>query len=251
MPTWKDAQGKTHHLAPYYLTGSEAVTRGGVYLDCGPLFLVFSGLIDADDELMRSTLAWFREGPPAKLYRHEADFFQLASLHREMSSCEPCYSWNVFHSWQLGDRYRFLEGMYSQFAGAMSRETYSVCETRGGIMATTHWLPVVLLARLAVVDDQITEDELHLLRLVPLAWLRSDRELRIENAPTEFGPINIRAKLANGGKELQITFSDRFRSDPKNIVLHVPPVKGLSTITLNARPLKWDGKEKTLVIERI
>ena len=39
----------------------------------------------------------------------------------------------VFHSWQLGDRARFLEGMYSLFAGAMSRQTRISCETRGGI----------------------------------------------------------------------------------------------------------------------
>ena len=55
--------------------------------------------------------------------------------------------------------------MYSLFAGASSRQTYTVCETRGGITGVTPCLPGVWLARLAVIDDQIRDDELHLLRL--------------------------------------------------------------------------------------
>ena len=128
--------------------------------------------MDAGDDLMRSALLWFREGPPTRFYRPESDWAQLPSLRHEMATSEPCYSWNLFHSWQLGDRLRFLEGMYSLFAGAYSRQTYTVCETRGGITGCTHWLPSVLLARLAVIDDQIAEGELHLLRLMPLAWLK-------------------------------------------------------------------------------
>ena len=72
--------------------------------------------MEARDPLMQDACAWFREGPQHKLYRPDASCWQVPVLIHEMSSCEPCYSWNIFHSWQLGDRERFLEGMYSLFA---------------------------------------------------------------------------------------------------------------------------------------
>ena len=250
MPTWVDGTGKTQHLVPTCFSGNaDAETLHPFYLDGGPLFAVFAGLMDADDELMQSTLAWFREGPPREVFRLESDAFQVPCLDRELSSCEPCYSWNVFHSWQRGDREKFLEGMYSLFAGGMSRQTYSVCETRGGISGITPCLPCIYMARLAVIDDQISGNELHLLRLIPLAWLRTDKEAIFENMPTEYGPVNLRAKLAHGGKQLEVVFSNRSRNAPKRVVLHVPPVKGLKSIALNGKPVKWDGKARSLVIE--
>ena len=242
-PTWTDSAGQVQPMAPRSLSGDKTWgIEHAFYLDGGPLFLVFSGLIDADDALMRTNRAWFREGPPNKLWEDNGNCWQRPSLHHEMSSCEPCYSWVYFHSWQLGDRSKFLEGMYSLFAGASSRQTFTVCETRGGITGVTPCLPNVWLARLAVIDDQIGDEELHLLRLVPLAWLRSDRSMRFENMPTEYGPVSLTAQLAASGRELQMTFTPRFRSAPKRIMLHVPPIKGLTGLRLNGRLLPWDGK---------
>lgn len=242
MPAWTDARGERHRVVPYSVSGRETNPfRHGFYLDAGPLFLVFSGLMDADDELMRSALLWFREGPPRKVYRYDSDCWQIASLHHEMSSCEPCYSWNVFHSHQLGDRAKFLEGMYSLFAGQISRQTYTACETRGGTTGTTWGYLPVYLARLAVVDDQVKEDELHLLRMMPLAWLRTDREARFEKMPTEFGPVSLRARLAEDGKELRVSFAPNFHHEPKRVLLHIPPVGGLSSVVVNGSDLRWDG----------
>jgi len=250
MPTWTDARGKVHRQVPTGLVGEqENQLRHAFHLDTGPLFLVFSGLMDADDDLMRSTLLWFREGPQTKFYRHDADFAQVPCLHHEMSSCEPCYSWNVFHPWQSGDRLRFLEGMYSLFAGAYSRQTYSMCETRHGITGVCPCALPAYLARLAVADDQIKEGELHLLRLAPLAWLRTDAAATFENMPTEFGPASLSVKLSPDGKELRVTFADRFRIAPKRIMLHAPPVKGLKRITLNGKSLKWDGRKSCFAIQ--
>ncbi len=250
MPKWKDDQGDEHTLVPYTLAKDIGWQyRWITYLDTGPMHLAFAGLLDADDPLMKDAVAWFREGPPTKLYRPYPDLSgHVPSLKHEMSSWEGCYSWNMFHNWQLGDREHFLEGMYSQFAGAMSQQTYSVCESRGGQCANIFWMPAVYFARLAVIDDQIRENELHLLRLVPLSWLTTDREARFENMPTEFGPVTLRVKLAANGQELRVSFSDRFRERPRRIVLHVPPVEGLKRITLNGKPLKWDGKVSSIAI---
>jgi hypothetical protein len=249
-PTWTDAAGKVHPLAPRSLWGDKKFgINHAFYLDTGPLFLVFAGLMDADDELMRSSRAWFREGPPRKTYRDDGNCWQNPSLNHEMSSCEPAYSWVFFHSWQLGQRAKFLEGMYSLFAGASSRQTYTVCETRGGITGITPCLPNVWLLRLAVIDDQVREDELHLLRLAPLAWLGADKEARFENMPTEFGVVSLTAALSPDGRELRVTFTPKFRTAPKRLVLHVPPVEGLTAIRLNNQPLAWDGKQPAVEVK--
>ena len=249
MPVWVDKTGKKHHLVPTSIFGDKKwETRYPFYLDTGPLFLVFSGLMDAKDELMESTLLWFREGPQTRLYRYDSNWGQVPVLHHEISSCEPIYSFNVFHSWQSGDRMRFLEGMYSLFTGYISQQTYTMCEHRGGVMGLSPALVPGYMARLAAIDEQIVEGELHLLRLIPLAWLKTDRGCKFENMPTEFGPVTLRVKLAAGGKELRVEFEPAFRDEPKQVVLHVPPVNGLKTIVLNGKELPWDGEKQTLDI---
>jgi hypothetical protein len=237
QPRWPDASGKEHTLVPHILSGTNRYAWEG-YLDIGPLTLVYAGLARADEPIMADTRAWFREGPTVKNHRRDADFTQPAILDHEMSSYEPCYSWNIFHSWQSGDRQRFLEGMYSLFAGAYSRQTYSVCEMRGGIAAAVHWLPSVYLARLAVIDDQIKEDELHLLRLTPAAWIREDRPARFLKIPTCYGPIDLTVQLVDKGRTLDIKFSGNYHHQPRRVIMHVPPLQGLSTTKVNGKSFR-------------
>ncbi len=235
---WTDREGKKHPIVPLSLSAG-GDNLHAFYLDTGPLFLVWSGLMEADDPLMRSTLAFFREGPNTKVYDPRGNCWQRPILIHEISSCEPVYSWNIYHSWQLGDRHRFLEGMYSLLAAGLSRQTYVNCETLHGIYGNVMTSPLLIdLIRLSVIDDQIAEDELHLLRLAPLAWLRTDHQTRFENMPTEFGPVTITFKLAAQGEALEISYRSLFRHRPKKVVLHVPPVAGLARVIINGRPVR-------------
>ncbi len=239
MSIWRDKQGRKHVLVPTALTGeTKSEMRHAFYLDTGPLFLVFAGLVDADDPLMEGTRRWFREGPAHRLYRRDSDFLQVPVLDHEMSSCEPCYSWNVFHSWKLGDRARFLEGVYSLFAGSLSRKTRVSCETRGGITGTVFSASLAIqLARLAVVDDEFREGELHLLRFMPLAWLGKGRACRITKLPTVFGPVTLTTRRSDDGKALEVRFRPGFRHAPRRIYIHVPPAPGLRYLIVNGRRL--------------
>ncbi len=238
MPTWRDAHGKQRRFVPTALAGESAEdSRMAFYLDTGPLFLVFSGLVSATDPLMRDTLAWFREGPQHQFYRRDSNCWQLPVLDHEMSSCEPCYSWNIFHSWQTGDRARFCEGMYSVLAGALSRGTRVSCETRGGItgLACTASLPLYL-ARLAVVDDQVEPGRLHLLRLMPRAWLKPGGKCRFRNLPTEYGPVTLETRVSRNGHALDVTWEPAFRAASPIVRLHTPPC--IRTIRVNGQRTK-------------
>jgi hypothetical protein len=237
-PEWTDAQGVQHHLVPAALPDGGDL-KHPFYLDTGPLFLVYSGLMDADDELMQSAAHYFREGPNTKTYNIKGNWDQPICLRHEISSCEPCYSWNVIHSYQAGDRMRYLEGMYSLFAGAMSRHTSIGCEHRGGIGGTLFSCCLAIdLARLAVIDDELKPDELHLLRFVPLAWLTPDRPTTFERMPTEFGPVTLRFQLRKQGKQLKVSFDSKFRTPPKSILLHVPPLESIQEVLFDGHSMK-------------
>ncbi|MGB9625705.1 MAG: hypothetical protein ACPMAQ_12685, partial [Phycisphaerae bacterium] len=235
MPEWTDANGRRERFVP------TALPKGGdvdfpFYLDTGPLFLVYGELMQADDALMRSALRYFREGPNTRTYDLQGAWNQPVCLRHEMSSCEPCYSWNVFHAWQAGDRARFLEGMYSLFAGSLSRHTFIGCEHRGGISGTLFSAPLPIeCARLSVIDDQIEPGRLHLLRLVPRAWLRSDRATTFERIPTEFGPVTLRFRIEAAGRRLRVAFEPRFRHKPDATLLHTPPGDALREVCVNGK----------------
>jgi hypothetical protein len=235
MPTWKDSKGRRRQFIPTALAGDDkAESRHAFYLDAGPLFLVFAGLLNADDALMKDTLAWFREGPQRAYNRNDSNCWQVPVLNHEMSSCEPCYSWNVFHSWQSGDRVKFLEGMYSLFAGSMSRKTWVSCETRGGITGNIFSATLAIyLARLAMIDDQIKPDELHLLRLMPDVWLRPHARCEFDLLPTEYGPVTLHTAMDTKGGKLSVTFKPRFRKSPKKVILHLQP--GIKQVVINGQ----------------
>lgn len=235
MPEWTDGDGRKHRFV------ATALPNGGdlkfpFYLDTGPLFLVYGGLMNADDDLMRSALHYFRSGPNTRTYDLSGAWHQPVCLQHELSSCEPCYSWNVFHAWQAADRPKFLEGFYSLLTGSLSRRTFIGCEHRGGVSGTLFSVPLPIeLARLSVIDDQLEPNRLHLLRLVPLAWLSAERPTAFERIPTEFGPVTLRFQLQKDSRRLLVTFEPHFRREPQSVSLHVPPLDGLSEIAVGDR----------------
>ena len=248
-PRWTDDRGAVRFRPPtelYVEAGSRFQTEGrpaghtfmtdAFYLDGGPLSLVWAGLLDADDPIMRDMADFFREGPNVALWKPVYWCLDRAILIHEISSCEPCYSFNVFHSWQLGDRARYLEGMYSLFAGSISQNTFISCEHRHGIMGLGSTFPLPFwMARNAVIDERIVDGELHLMRFCPLAWLRSDRPARFLKMPTEYGPVDLTLHLSEDGKTLDVRFRGDWREEPGRIVLHVPPVPGLKKVCVNGK----------------
>jgi hypothetical protein len=247
QPKWTDPAGRQRIVAPMTLTADDTDGYGAehpFYLDTGPMFAVYAGVMSADDPLLRDAVDFLRVGPHTRAANDHPRWNDPPRLIHEMSSAEPCYSWNVFHSHQLGDRQRYLEGMYSLFTGALSRTTHVSCETRGGITenvfsATT----AVELARLAVVDDEVEPGTLHLMRLTPLAWISKTEQTRFENMPTEFGPVTLKWQLADDGRTMKVDYKPVFRRPPKQVLLHLSLIPGQTRIIINGQPraLAADG----------
>lgn len=238
-PKWTAPDGKQHPILPTNLTPppKRHVYDDAFLLDTGPLCLPWAGLFDADDPLMHSFADFFRVGPNNKLRGPQTGAITRAVLRHEISSCEPCYSWNIVNSWQTGDRQKFLEGLYSLFAGAISTQTFINCEHRNAMYGNVFVAPLMTWSlRQAVIDDQLADGELHLLRLCPQAWISANEETIFENMPTEYGPVTLRFKKSADGKTLDVFFNGRWREKPRKVVLHTPPMNGLSRITVNGKP---------------
>lgn len=239
-PKWTAPDGSKHPTLPSKFEGPESPWPYLEAFDSGALSSVWSGLMDASDPLMRSYVDFFRVGPNTELFdpNHHTALDRVV-LDHEQSSGEPCYSWNLFHTWQLKDRHRFLEGMYGLMIGACSPDTYIACEHRNAMYGSLFVQPLVTwAARHAVIDDAITPGELHLLRLCPLAWVSATEEASFERMPTLFGPMSLRFKLQAEGRELAVTFSQTWQQKPSRIVLHCPPIPGLLYVIVNGRRRK-------------
>jgi len=237
-PTWVAPDGKSYPILPANLIPppTHHVYDDAFLLDTGPLCLPWSGLWDAHDPLMHSFADFFRYGPNNKFRGPQTGAISRAVLRHEISSCEPCYSWNIVNSWKTGDREKFLEGMYSLFAGAISPQTFINCEHRNAMYGNVFVAPLMTWSlRQSVIDDQLTPGELHLLRLVPAAWISDREETIFENMPTEYGPVTLRFRKSADGKTLDVIFKGTWRDRPGKIILHAPPIKGLKKIRINGK----------------
>jgi hypothetical protein len=100
-----------------------------------------------------------------------------------------------------------------------------------------------LLLRHMLVHEQ--GGDLHLLLGVPDGWLGAGQQIRVERAPTHFGPMGMTVRGTVAGVEVEI---DRpARQPPTRIVLHLPksrPLIGkLDGVEVVARPdqtKRWD-----------
>jgi hypothetical protein len=233
-PKWRHPDGNLYPIYSANLTSAGAGGFGEItLLDTGAMVLVWAGLMDASDQRMVKFCDYFRVGPNAALWEDGSrrNALDRPALIHELSTCEPIYSWNAFHSWQLGDRARFLEAMYSQLVGALSPQTYIPFEHRTGVSAcpsvaaTGAWL-----VRHAVLDDSLVDGELQLLRLCPLAWLSTSRDTRFLKMPTIYGPVDLTFRKT-GASELTLTWRGTWRLAPTRVYVYAPP--GIATLRIN------------------
>lgn len=252
-PRWKTPQGDEVPFVPFRLNrfgplkpeeeaaASEDYKKQvehGFYLDCGPLTAVEMGLLDPRDEAIDWAFRFYLEGPNQATYRdtgHPRMCFQPPVLRHEMSSCEPCYSWNVPARLFRDEIPEFLEGFYSILAGAQPRKTLGIQETRHGI----HGLPcaggflLILLRRMIAWERP--GNVLRLLEAVPRRWLGPGQSLEVSGLPTHFGPLSLRARGEKGVLLIDLRLERRPSAGLVTLRLRLPGDAQPSSVRVNGR----------------
>jgi hypothetical protein len=240
---WTARDGQRVPFVPWELEQTNADYLHFFYLDCGPMFLGVAGLEDAADDTMTWVLKFLTEGPGTGRANPDwTTFSDRPSLRFEMSTVEPCYSWNVYLRFLRDEREKFLEGFYSQAAGAVSRKFLGGSEHRDGIQQLPVMNSVINghLRNMLVFEN--ADGGLDLLRNSPGAWLRSGKQLEVRGAETYFGPISYQVRAVDGQRvEAEIQTPSRER--PKWIRLHLydPEGRPLRAASVNGQALAPTG----------
>lgn len=225
---WTHPDGRKIPFVPYDLRQSGPY-QGKIdlfYIDTGPLFLGVSGLFDASDEVMDWTLSWFTDGPYSGSYDPQAsEWWDPGSLPFEMSSGEPCYSWNIPLRFARNEREKFLEGFYTLCAGSVSRRLLGGVEHRDGIQGVPVGNSVINnhLRNMLVYENQM-EGGLELLRNSPSRWIVPGCRISVQQAQSYFGSINYSSQAED--QEIQFVIDAPERQPVKWIKIHLVHPEG-------------------------
>lgn len=243
---WPDSSGVLTPFVPWAAGQRHDANLHPFYLDAGPMFLGVAGLVDADDETMTWAMKWLTEGPDAGSVRPDwANHQSRPSLAYEMSSVEPCYSWNIYLRFYRNEREKFLEGFYSLAAGSVSRRFLGAYETRDGIPGVPVGNAVIdsHLRNMLIFED-LPRKSIHLLRNSPSAWLRPGSRIRVEAAETYFGEIKFEFAVPAGDRiEGQIAIPNRQPMELLRLHLYHPDGKPIRGSLVNGQPLRPAGKD--------
>ncbi len=244
---WKDSAGESMPFIPWSFEQTNPKPLHIFYVDCGPMFLGVAGLLNADDLIMTLAMKWLNEGP----YAGSADpdwteFSNTPTLRYEMSSVEPCYSWNVYLRFLRNERNKFLEGFYSLAAGSVSRKFMGGDEHRDGIQD--------LPAMNSVIDNHLRnmlvfENEggkgLDLLRNSPSAWLEDGKNIRVRGALTKFGIVSYEVHSTDKDVEATIECPP---NGPQWLHVYLNPPQGKSFETARVNGVTQTVKDGLLEI---
>lgn len=82
--------------------------------------------------------------------------------------------------------------------------------------------------------------DLHLLSVVSPEWIQPGREIVVGNAPTEFGPVNLRLQVLSGAR-LHLTLDNHLTRTPDHVVLHLPWFLEVERVEVDGQPVATAG----------
>jgi hypothetical protein len=151
------------------------------------------------------TIRWTGSKEPA-IHPYLSSYTTMASLIRgEHDAFVEEYYWYLLHSTAT---HAFPEGIFYGRRFAWSDT----------IPHATGAANFAFLLRHALLHER--GKELHLLLGAPDWWLEKAREIRVENAPTHFGPMSLHVRGTAKGVELKLDATRR--QTPEKIILHLP-----------------------------
>ncbi|MCX6903088.1 MAG: hypothetical protein NTW03_06340 [Verrucomicrobia bacterium] len=185
-------------------------------------------LFARDDPRVTATLADVRErhgggfvegtirwtGQPNVIHPYLSSYTTMASLLRgEHEKFAEEFYWYLLHS---SASHAFPEGVYF-------KRRYAWSETIPHVLGAANF---AFMLRHALIHER--GDELRLLMGAPDWWLAEGQEIRVENAPTHFGPMGLRVRGTTKGVE--VSLDPPRRQKPRRIVLELPRSRPALTV---------------------
>ncbi len=177
---------------------------------------------------VEGTIRW---GDGTAIHPYLSAYTTMASLARgEGAQVVEDFYWYLLHS---SAAHAFPEGVFFR-----RRHAWSDTIPHG-----TGASNYAILLRHMLVHEQ--GGVLHLLPAVPDDWLGDGREIRVERAPTHFGPLTLATRGTAAGVEIHL--DPPRRRPPQRIVLHLPrsrpptaDVPGVEIALRSEQARRWD-----------
>jgi hypothetical protein len=109
---------------------------------------------------------------------------------------------------------------------------------------------IPLLVRWMLVLEDSDEDRLYFAKAVPRKWTISGEPIRIEQAPTRWGRVNLNLQAQPAAKSVVAKVELARPGAPKEIQvkLRVPRESPLRSVTVNGQPARLSGKNNDTVV---
>ena len=198
-------------------------------VDCGPLHLPRLAAIDP-----RGWLA------TAMLHDHEDNLF----LNQWGAANEPVYNMQATAYLYRDEPEAAIRAFYSMMACAFSHHQLTSLEHRW-VWGQFYMPPSTdgawfELYRNMLLNELSGDGTLFVGQAVPRAWLQDGKSIRLAQAPTYFGPVNltITSAVARGAMTAQVEFTGERR--PENLIVRLrhPEKKLLKSVTVNGQDWK-------------
>jgi hypothetical protein len=90
-----------------------------------------------------------------------------------------------------------------------------------------------------------------LCQATPRGWLADGKVIRVENAPTYFGPVDVTVRSEAAQGRIKATVVPPRRNPPEKLLLRLrhPQEKPLKAVTVNGKPWKdFDPARETITL---
>ena len=178
---------------------------------------------------IEGTIQWL--GHPDAIHPYMSAYTTMASLARgEHEQVVEDFYWYLLHSTAA---HAFPEGIYYKRRFAWS-------DTIPHVTGASNY---ALMLRHMLIHER--RDQLDLLLAVPDWWLGDGQEIRVQRAPTHFGPMSLTVRGTAEGVRVELQRPER--EPPRRIVLHLPEsrpligsLEGVDVVVRTDQKKRWD-----------